>query len=59
MAQAIDKDQVIAMLRAHERELKEPGIIRFEYSVLSREAMPQKHLTSMCSLNLTMRSQFP
>ena len=28
MAQTIDKDQVIAMLRAHERELKEAGIIR-------------------------------
>ena len=28
MAQTIDKDQVIARLRAHERELKEAGIIR-------------------------------
>jgi uncharacterized protein len=27
MAQTIDKDQVIAMLRAHERELREAGII--------------------------------
>ena len=28
MVKTIDKEQVIAMLRAHERELKEAGIVR-------------------------------
>jgi uncharacterized protein len=28
MAQTIERDQIIAMLRAHERELKEAGIVR-------------------------------
>jgi predicted nucleotidyltransferase len=28
MAQTIDKEQVIATLRAHEQELKEAGVVR-------------------------------